>query len=82
MDEKHALELILNKLNEMDKRFDTIESKLEEHDKRFDAIDEKLESIQEQTAHNAELEYHVNKTSKRVERLEIDNDVIKRAIRN
>ena len=75
MDEKQVLELILNKLN-------VIESKLEEHDKRFDSIDEKLQSIQEQTAHNAELEYHMNKTSKRVERLEIDNDVIKRAIRN
>jgi septation ring formation regulator EzrA len=39
---KRKQDLILNKLEEYDKRFDTIDRRFGEHDKRFDIIDRKF----------------------------------------
>lgn len=42
-----TLEVIAERLEEHDDRFDAIESKLAEHDRRFDEIDKKLEDLTE-----------------------------------
>lgn len=55
---KDMFNLILQKLDGMDKRFDAMDVRLDGMDKRFDAMDERLDIMDEKIdAMNTELRY-------------------------
>lgn len=87
------LDLILGKLEEMDKRFDSMDMKIDSMDKRIDSMDmkmmdgfkevkHKLDVIKEQTAINTEYQYDMKQLGVKLEELETDVKLIKKAISN
>ncbi|MFD1425465.1 hypothetical protein [Kroppenstedtia sanguinis] len=85
------IDLILEKLDGMDKRFGQVEQRIDGIDKRISALEREVKEgfqslsndvqvIREQTAHTAELQSPVRSLEKRVDDVEADVKLLKKVL--